>query len=171
MKWKVNSLLTCSEMKKKFLADVVLKIVQYLTVLCGTLWKVLKNWLFQWGHVKIPVNFNVKVHIKKIVSSCFPYMLYTIGEATTKTRSNISDEAFPKKKVNSFRSIDVWMGSECPFGWRTKRVLFNLIKSYDPVKLEKRIRKQFFVEITETRKSPNENKTAGMMTQIGDTVN
>ena len=63
------------------------------------------------------------------------------------------------------------MGSECPFGWRTKRVLFNLIKSYDPVKLEKRIRKQFFVEITETRKSPNENKTAGMMTQIGDTVN
>ena len=34
-------------------------------------------------------------------------MLYTIGEATTKTRSNISDEAFPKKKVNSFRSIDV----------------------------------------------------------------
>ena len=29
----------------------------------------------------------------------------------------------------------------------------------------------FFVEITETRKSLNENKTAGMMTQIGDTVN
>ena len=63
-------------------------------MLCGTSWEVLKNRLFQWGHLKNPVNFNVKFHIKKSVSSCFPYMLYSVGDVTLKPGQ---DESFPKK--------------------------------------------------------------------------
>ena len=53
-------------------------------MLCGSWWEVSKNRLFQWGHLRIPVSFNVKFHIKKSVSPSFPYMLYISGEVTSK---------------------------------------------------------------------------------------
>ena len=105
--------------------------------------EVLKNLLFQWRHLKVPVNFNVKFYVKNRVSSYFSYMLYKIGEVTSKP-GQTSKMNFFKKKVNSFRSLDVWMGSECNFGWRTKGVLHNLTKSYDPTNSQKRTRKHSF---------------------------
>ena len=116
-------------------------------MLCGTLWEVFKNPLFQWGHFKIAVNLNVKFHIKKSVSSFFPHELYTIGEVTSKPGQTSKMKLFQKKTkktVNSFRSLDVSMGSERTFGWHIKGVLCNTAKSSDPTKLQKRIWKEYF---------------------------
>ena len=128
-------------MKKETSLDDFFLIVQYLTMLCGTLWEVLKNRLFQ--YLKSPVNFNVKFHIKKSVSSRFPYMSYTIGEVTSKAGQTSKMKLF-QKRINSFRSLDVWMGSKCTFGWRTEGVLCNLTKSYDSTKPPQKIREVCF---------------------------
>ena len=83
--------------EKKNLVVDFLEIFQYLTMLCGTLWEVFENPLFQRGHFKIAVNLNVKFHIKKSVSSCFPHMLYTIGEVTSKPGQTSKMKLFQKK--------------------------------------------------------------------------
>ena len=83
--------------EKKNSCGCFLEIFQYLPMLCGTLSEVLKNRLFQWGHLTILVNFNVKFYIKNSVSSCFPYMLYKIGEVTSKPGQASKMKLFQKK--------------------------------------------------------------------------
>ena len=69
---------------------------------------------------------------------------------------------FPPKKVNSFRSLDNWMGSECTFGWHRKGVLCNLSKSYVwSNQTPKRIRKDCF-----SWKSPKWCKTLMKIRQL-----
>ena len=83
--------------EKKNYCGCFLEIFQYLPMLCGTSWEVLKDQLFQWGHLKTPVNFNVKFHIKKSVYSCFRYMLYSIGEMSSKPGQTSKMKLFQKK--------------------------------------------------------------------------
>ena len=60
--------------------------------------KYLKIHYFNGGYFKIAVNLNLKFHIKKSVSSCFPHMLYTIGEVTSKPGQSSKMKLFQKKK-------------------------------------------------------------------------